>query len=325
MHILGIDISKATFDTALSADNETFVAGTFDNSSQGFRALKKWLRKQGVHELHACLEATGRYGEELAYFLNEQGYTVSLVNPARIHAYAKSKLRRNKNDTLDARLIADFCYSQKPDLWQPPSPAMRELQEMTRELTALKNDRQRKRNRFQSGLTSSRTRASLKRQLRFVEQEIERLQKAIEEHIDNDPDLKEDAELLTSIPGLGPITAARFLAEVNVANFQQASQVAAYAGLVPKQETSGTSVRKRASLSKVGNRHLRNAFFMPALSAHRFNPVIDALVSRLAERGKHKMVIIGAVMRKLIHLAFGVLKTRKPFDPHHLEHAQIEG
>lgn len=277
-----------------------------------------------MNQLHACLEATGRYGDELAYFLHQQGYDVSVVNPSRTHAYRKSKLQRHKNDALDAWLIADFCATQRPNLWTPPSEAMRELQEMTRELTILKSDRQRKRNKLKSGLASAQIRRSIQRQIRFIEQEIARLETMIEEHIDNDPELRADAELLRSIPGLGPTTAARFLAEVNVANFQQATQVAAYAGLIPAHATSGTSVHKRPALSKIGNRHLRSAFYMPALTAQRHNPIIQALVNRLTARGKHKMVIVAAVMRKLIHLAFGVLKTRQPFDPNYSEQ-QIGG
>lgn len=324
MHILGIDIAKATFDVALSADNEHFIIEQFNNTPSGHRTLQKWLGKYDVKQVHACMEATGRYGEELAHFLHEQGYTVSMVNPARIHAYGKSKLQRHKNDVLDARLIADFCATQRPDLWTPPSEAVRALQEMTRELTTLKRDRQRKRNKLQSGLASAQIRRSLQRQIRFIEQEIARLETLIEDHIDSDPELREDAELLRSIPGLGLITAARFLAEVSIANFQKAPQVAAYAGLIPRHATSGTSVRKRPALSTIGNRHLRNAFYMPALTAQRHNPIVQALVARLTARGKHKMVIVAAVMRKLIHLAFGVLKTRQPFDPNYLEN-QIGG
>jgi transposase len=324
MHILGIDIAKATFDVALSADNEHFSIEHFNNTPSGYRTLQKWLRKHSVQQLHACLEATGRYGDELAFFLHEQDYDVSMVNPSRIHAYGKSKLQRHKNDALDARLIADFCCTQRPGLWTPPSEAVRELQEMTRELTTLKSDRQRKRNKLKSGLSSAKIRRSIQRQIRFIEQEIAQLEAMIEEHIDNEPELRESADLLRSIPGLGSITAARFLAEVNIANFQKAPQVAAYAGLIPAHVTSGTSVRKRPALSKIGNRHLRTAFYMPALTAQRHNPIIQKLVARLTARGKHKMVIVAAVMRKLIHLAFGVLKTRQPFDPNYLEN-QIGG
>lgn len=324
-HVLGIDIAKAQMDVALSGDNQRFCEATFANDKQGHQALQQWLVAQGVQALQVCLEATGRYGEAVAHFLHEQGYRVSVVNPLRIHAYGQSKLRRNKHDRLDARLLADFCFTQQPEPWTPPAAAQRELQELTRELSSLKTDRQRKQNKLTSGLTSSQTRNSLERQLAFLDQEIDRLEQTIRHHIDHDPDLSADHDLLTSIPGIGPLTAAHFLAEVDVSRFQHAAQVAAHAGLVPREFSSGTSVRKQPRLSKVGNSHLRRAFYMPALAAQRFNPIVKALVARLTERGKGKMVIVGAVMRKLIHLAFGVLKTRKPFDPLHLQNIPVGG
>jgi len=324
-HVLGIDIAKAEMEVALSADNRHFTPATFANDETGHHALCGWLRRQGVSTLHVCLEATGRYGEAVACMLQAQGYRVSVVNPARIHAYGQSKLRRHKNDRLDARLIADFCFTQQPPAWQPPSEIRRTLQELTRELAALKQERQRRRNKLQSGLSSHATRQSIERQLDFLEQEIAQLERDIAQLIDSCTHLQADVALLTSIPGIGLTTAACFLAEVDVAHFRHAAQVAAYAGLVPREFTSGTSVHKPARLSKIGNPHLRQAFYMPALSAQRFNPIIQALVTRLAARSKPKMVIVAAVMRKLIHLAFGVLKTRKPFDPLHLQNIPVGG
>ena len=323
--ILGIDIAKCKFDVALRQGRQVLQTAEFANEATGYKALSKWLEKHGASCVHACLEATGRYGEDLAHALYDLGHTVSIVNPARIHAYGKSKLRRNKNDQLDAKLIADFCFTQLPDGWEPPSDQRRILQELTRELDALKQDRIRKRNKLGSGLSSPQTKRSLERQLDFLEQEIAQVEQEIADFVASHPALVEDVQLLLSIPGIGFLTAARFLAEVDVSRFRQASQVAAYAGLVPREFSSGSSVHKRARLSKLGNRHLRNAFYMPALSAQRFNPLVLALAQRLAERGKSKMTIVGAIMRKLIHLAFGVLKTRTPFDPHHLPIIPVRG
>lgn len=324
-HIFGIDISKAFGDGALTLDGRAFQETHFSNDSEGYAALAEWLERQQVEELHVCLEATGRYAEPLASFLVKKGYQVSLVNPSRIHDYGKSKLRRNKNDQLDARLIADFCLTQEPDLWHPSSETQRELQELTREITTLKADRQRKRNKLKSGLSSQKTRQVLERHIDFINEQIAHLEEAIQELARSDVSLNENVDLLTSIPGIGLTTAARFLAEVDVSRFDSASQVAAYAGLVPREYSSGTSVRKRSQFSSIGNRHLKNAFYMPALSASRSNPIIQNLVERLTLRGKPKMVIVGAVMRKLLHLAFGVLKTRKPFDPDYLQNIPVGG
>lgn len=324
-HVLGIDVSKDRCDFALTADNEAFEQSECRNNKTGYKSLRKWLKSHKVKELHVCLEATGRYGDGIAQFLHEQGYDVSVVNPARIHAYRQSKLARNKNDRLDARLIADFCFSQQPDLWSPPSENRREIQELNREISKLKADRTRKNNKLQSGLLSQTVIDSIERQIRFIDSEISQLEEQIGHIIDNDPTLKEDLALLTSIPAIGNTTAYTILAEVDISSFQQASQLAAHAGLVPREFSSGSSVHRRPRLSKIGNRQLRSAFYMPALSAHSFNPIIANLVDRLTERGKSKMCIIGAVMRKLLHLAFGVLKTRKPFDPHYLQNISIGG
>lgn len=316
-HILGIDIAKASFDTALTQDNRSYEQASFSNNRQGFKELVEWLASHQVEEVHVCLEATGRYGAALAEFLHTQGYQVSVVNPAQIHAYRESKLRRNKNDRLDAQLIADFCFRQQPPRWKPPLAIQQESQEISRHIATLKEDRQRKRNQLSAGLTSSRLQRSIQETIDFLDKEITSLEEELHELLSQDPDKAQQLQLLLSIPGIGCLTACRFLAEVDVTQFRQASHLAAYAGLIPKEHSSGTSVRKKPRLSKVGNRHLRTLFFMPALSAHRFNPIIADLHQRLTERGKSKMSVVGAVMRKLLHLAYGVLKTGKPFDPHH--------
>lgn len=317
MYRFGIDIAKKSFDGALTSDNKQYEIKQFNNTAKGHRRLVKWLREQGVAEAHVCMESTGRYGDALARFLHEEGYRVSMVNPMQIHAYGKSQLRRNKNDRLDAQLIADFCFTQEPPTWTPPTRCQREIQELTRHITTLKQDRQRKRNQLKAGLISEALRRSIEKNIDFIDQEIDHLEDELQELIDQESRYQEDLALLLSIPAIGWTTATRFLAEVDVSKFAQASHLAAYAGLAPAEHSSGSSVYKKARLSKVGNRHLRSAFYMPALAAHRYNPIIADLVERLSAKGKSQMTIIGAVMRKLLHLAYGVLKTRKPFDPLH--------
>jgi transposase len=158
--------------------------------------------------------------------------------------------------------------------------------------------------------------AAIEAHIDFLDQQIVELEQRIGEHIDQNPNLKADKELLLSIPGIGETTAAVFLAEVpNVRLFAHADQLAAYAGLTPGQRQSGTSLKGPGRLVKWGNARLRAALFMPALSAHVSNPIIAALRNRLLLRGKSKMTVVIAVMRKLIHLCYGILKTGKPFDP----------
>jgi len=324
MMILGIDIAKDKFDIALYKDKQLIATGQFNNTTAGFKKLSKWLTKKSANQVWGCLEATGRYGDALAWDLHQQGHQVSIVNPARIKKYAGSQLRRNKTDKMDAQIIADFCRTQEPSLWTPPAPEKRELQEMVRRLSALVKERTRERNRLQSGIESAVVKASIKANLAFLNTQITQLEGQIQSHIDQYPDLKRNRELLTSIKGIGDKTAAIILGELpDVAKFDNAGQAVAYAGLNPSQHTSGSSVHKRSKLSKTGNQNIKTALYFPALSAIRFNPIVKALALRLEENGKEKMVIVGAAMRKLLQLAFGVLKSGQPFDPNYATKMQV--
>lgn len=322
MDVLGVDVSKGKFDVALLRQDDYLLA-TFDNDSVGFVKLRKWLKKRKVDNLHACLEATGRYGDELALFLHEVGYQVSVVNPARIQAYAASQLKRNKTDQEDAKVIAHFCATQAPESWTPPSPAQQELQAMVRHLEALQTMRQQESNRLQAGVPSAAVRETLEAHIAFLDEQIDQLTQRIRDHIDQHPGLKQQKDLLTSIPGIADVTAAKLLAEIPpLKRFEGAPQLAAYAGLTPSQHQSGSSVFRRGRLAKTGNAHLRRALYMPALVALRWNPVIQVFAERLRERGKPKMVIVGAVMRKLLHIVYGVLKSGMPFDPSYAVNVQ---
>lgn len=317
--VLGIDVSKAEIVVKL-IHREKEYDGSFENERCGFRSLRNWLKKRGVKELHICMEATGRYGDELAEYLFGVGYEVSVVNPARIKAFGKSLLVRNKTDKIDAQLIAEFCQMHKPDLWTPPEPAVKELQMLVRYLDDLKAMRQQERNRLQSGVSSKAVIKDLKAHLRFLDKRIEAAQRHIQEHINQHPELKRQRDLLASIKGIGVLTAAKILAEVrNIQDFDSPEQLVAYAGLNPKQHQSGSSVRKHTRISKQGNANLRAALYFPAISAKQHNPIVRPFCQRLAERGLCPMSCVAAAMRKLLHLVFGILRTGQPFDPHYLE------
>ena len=316
MMILGIDIAKAKVDVALFNDKDFIASSAFDNTPVGFKKLSKWLGHKKADQIRACLEATGRYGDALATFLHQQGHHVSVVNPARIKKYADSQLLRNKTDKLDAKTIADFCRTQEPGRWLPPAPEKRLLQEMVRRLDALVKEQTRERNRLQSGLESEVVKGSITDNLEFLAHQITRLEGQIQNHIDQYPDLKQDQNLLTSIKGIGPKTAFKLLGELpDVARFDNVGQVVAYAGLSPQQHISGTSVYKKTRLTKTGNQTIKTTLYFPALVAIRFNPIVIALADRLEHQGKEKMVIVGAAMRKLLHLIYGILKSGQPFDP----------
>ena len=314
---LGIDIAKLKFDVCLIKENGKAKHKVFQNNRHGFEQLVAWLDSHQVDSLHACLEATGTYGESLALFLFEAGFVVSVANPAAVRAFANAGLSRTKNDKVDAELIARFCLAQQPKAWMPPAAELRELQALVRRLDALVEMRVAEENRLSSGTSTEAVRQSLEEHIAYLVEQIKQTEQLIRRHINNHPDLKEQSDLLDSIPGIAQATAALLLAEMtNIKQYTSARQAAAYAGLVPRERRSGSSVRGRTCLSKIGNARLRKALYFPAITALRSSDFFKAWAEPLRMRGKSKMSVIGAAMRKLIHLAYGVIKTGKPFDPH---------
>jgi transposase len=312
---LGIDISKDSFHVELSINNK-LRHRRFANRKEGFAELTAWFVKHKAPVVHACLEATGPYGEALALYLHEQGHTVSVVNPAQIKAFGQSELLRNKDDRPDAGLIRRFCEKQQPAAWAPPAPQLRELQALTRHLENLLETRQQQINRLEVANTKEVAK-SLRKLVTHLDVEIQRIDQQINDHVDRHPDLKQQCQLLESIPGIGQRTATKLLAEIeDISRYKSARQVAAYAGLTPRNNRSGT-LRGQTRLSKIGNARVRKALFLPAMVAKQHNPVVRSFCQRLAGHGKNKMQLIGAAMRKLIHIAFGVLKSGKVFDPDH--------
>jgi transposase len=312
---LGIDVSKHTLDVALLKDGRKARHKVFSNDVAGHTAILQWLDEQGADHVHACLEATGTWAEAIALVLHRAGYTVSLVNPARTHAFAKSQLKRTKTDKADAILIAQFCQMHQPPAWIPPAPEIQHLQGLIRRLEALEEMRKMEENRLASGGLCAPVQDSIQEHVAYLEDQIKKTQNQIKNHIDQNPSLKQQADLLQSIPGIGAATAAVLLAELgDMTQFHNARQVAAFVGLVPRIHQSGTSVRGCAKLSKVGSSRLRKALYFPAITALRFNPLIKAQGLRLSTSGKNKMLIVGAAMRKLLHLAYGVVKSQQPFD-----------
>jgi transposase len=311
MH-LGLDIAKLKFDCALLV-GQRLAQQSFPNTPAGFTALLQWLAKHAAKpaECHACLEATGRYGEALAGWLHQQGFRVSVVNPARIRFFAQSLLTRNKTDELDAEIIARFCQQQQPRRWTPASPEQLQLQALTRLLDDLLEQRQNNRNRLESA-TAPVVVKCLKALERQLTKHITTVQGQIREHLDQH--FARQNQLLRSIPGVGPSTVATVLAELP-AQLENARQAAAYAGLTPRRKQSGSSVRGRPGLSKIGNGRLRKILYFPAITALKYNPIIRALAQRLLARGKSKMCVVGAAMRKLLHIIWGVLKHQQPFAP----------
>lgn len=307
---IGVDIAKAKFDAAAWIDGK-YNTKVFSNTPAGFEAFLTWLRP--FAPTHVCLEATGRDGEALATFLVEQAITVSVVNPAQIHAFGKAELNRTKTDKSDAKLIARFCHLHHPPAWQPLPPAVRQLQALVRRLDDLMARRQMEHNR-QDGADPT-VQASLSRVLALLDAEIKHTRAAIHDHFDQHPSLRKQRDLLETIPGLGETTSAVLLACLgDIHRFDNAKQVAAFAGLSPAERQSG-KYKGQTRLSKTGDALLRQALYLPAVVAGQHNPIVRAFCERLKAKGTAGNVIVGAAMRKLLTLAYGVLKSGCPFDP----------
>lgn len=313
--ILGIDLAKESFESQVIKADGQRSTGHFANDRAGYEQLQAWLVKQGISQVHACMEATNIYWEELAQYLVEQGHQVSVVNPAQIKGFAQSQLQRNKTDKQDSQVIADFCAQSKPALWQPPTPAQRQLRAWVRHRDALVKTRTQQLNRLDS-CADEVVKASLQSLIATLEQQIATMERQIAALIAQTAQLQQAYDLLLSIKGLGSTTVIKLLAEFyDLAAYSSARAAAADAALTPAHHESGTSVRKRPHLSKIGKTSVRAALYWPAITAIRFNPIVKEMADRLRERGKANKVIIGAAMRKLMHLAYGVLKHQTSFDP----------
>ncbi|WP_020481906.1 IS110 family transposase [Methylomonas sp. MK1] len=311
---LGIDVAKAKLDCALRLPSGKFRAKVIPNSLDGFAALLMWLATQKAESPHVCMEATGIYWEDVAQHLAIAGLTVSVVNPAQIKAYGASRLTRSKTDTIDAKLIANFCAERQPPAWQPRSQEDITLRALVLRLDALQTMRTQESNRLL--VAREAVREDIQQHLNWLDSAIRQLIDTINDHIDHHPDLKQQRELLDSIPGIDERTSAIILAfYADTSRFANSRQAAAFAGLDPRHYESGSSIKGEPRLSKVGHAFLRKARYMPAMVTLYKTAWGKQFRSRLADAGKPAKLIIGAMMRKLVHVAFGVLKSAKPFDP----------
>lgn len=315
---LGIDVGKADLYCHLLLQTEP-ASARFDNNPRGIQGLATWLSKQCPPErLAACLEQTGHYGRAVAGALFELGVgALYLTNPRQIKAFANQRLRRNKSDTADARLIAGFVRSEHAELrpWQPRSACQESVTELGRYASSLTGDTAKLKVRLESA-QSSATRESLRRRIAFHEKELAGIRSQIAACISGDEELRARYALLETIPGLGDITCQALLAELpEIELFADARQLAAWAGVTPRHHISGTSGRPTTPITKVGSANLRKALFFPAMNAKTFNPLLKEFAQRLEQNGKTGKQIVVAVMRKLLHQIFGVLKSGQPFDP----------
>jgi len=321
MYQIGIDVSKKKLDICLLLDGISGKRKTkvIDNNAHASSELISWLGKQKcrLEECRIVLEATGTYHERLCEQLFDAGIFLSIVNPYRIREFSKGMGILTKNDTVDAYALACFGALKQPNAWIPSPIEVRELKCLLRRRDALLADILSERNRMEkteATHTPKIVMRSMMKILKSLEKEKEVIENAITKHINQHPGLKKDMALLTSIKSVGPQLGGNMLMILRGREFQSAEQVAAYLGVVPVERRSGISVRGRPHLSKAGPSDIRAKLFFAALTATRFNPHVKALYDRLLAKGKSKMSALGAAMRKLVHLCYGVLKTQLPYD-----------
>ena len=327
--IVGIDVSMNTFNARFGTiDSKQHIAlstdQSFDNALAGFKKLLKWalaLRLSTDTPLIFVMEATGIYYQQLAYFLAQNNCSVAVVLPNKIKNYCKSLSSKSKTDPLDSAAITRFGLERQLDLWTPPTETMKALHALTREyhalketITEIKNQCHALRSSFQPLKATLRRKkhliATLEKQVRQIEQELHEL-------VDADPLLSERVPKICTAKGIGFMTVVSVLAETQCFKMvTKQKQLASYAGYDIVFNDSGLK-RGKTSISKKGNRFLRNAVFMPALAASRFNPLLKEFYQRLIAKGKNKKLALIAVARKLLLLIYALWKNNTTFDPKH--------
>ncbi len=327
---VGIDVAAATFTACWTRQSTVRTrAVTFDQTRDGFAALQQHLAATGCAPAATLVvvEATGTYWIRLAVTLHQAGYHVSVVNPAHVHNYAKSLPRRAKTDALDAQLLAQFAAERRPPLWTPPPAIYHELRQRLALRDIVLDMRQQARNHRHAALQWPVMVETVQQHLDTMIAEFDQRIVALDQEIATLLAASEwaaSALLLQSIPGIGLQTTAWLL--VTTLNFDVCATpeaATAYAGLVPRVWESGTSVRSRPRIGHTGNTRLRTALYQATIVAVRFNPLLKTFFDRLRATGKPLKVARCAAARKLLHLAWAVVRRGQRFDPHYtVRHGQ---
>ena len=333
-NIIGIDVSKLSLDCAWlrNLDQNKAKRKRVENSPQDFKALLTWAQDVSglaANELRFVVEPTGIYHEFLVQFLNQHQATIYLVNPSMVRKFAAGMGILSKNDLIDADMLTRYgLLNRKLQPYQPEAQEISDLKSLLNRLDTLERDLRRELNRQEKVSKSSTIhrleKQSIQRTVRYLETEIKRFKKHIGEAIKSTASLQKDYELLLTIPGIGARTAWTMLVTLRSRRFASAPEAASYLGLNPIEKQlqdsascrslSGTTRYRRPRLSKAGNGRFRQALYFPAIVATRKNPDIKAQYDRLLAADKPKMCALGAAMRKLVHICYGVLKHQRPYE-----------
>jgi len=320
---VGVDIAAHTCTTVWMTPGATPCRPvTLDQTPQGFAALQARLLAVGhaAADILVVLEATGSYWVALATTLAHASFAVAVINPDQAHNFAKALLQRAKTDAIDARTLARLAATLQPAPWTPPPAIYTELQQRLAERDTLIGLRQQVRNQrhalVQLPVVVPAVRARMEELIATFDAQITAIEREITQVLPQDAGWAASAALLMSIAGVGLLTAAWLLVTtLNVTIGATPAAVTAYAGLAPVPKESGTSVRGRGAIGHGGNKRLRTALYRATLSATRDNPLIKAFYDRLRAAGKPTKVARCAAARKLLHLAWAVVRKGQVFDP----------
>ena len=315
----GIEVSAKQLLVALRREEQSLPLKSFPNTPDGHRNLVRYLSHKN-RQVRVCVESTGIYALDLALLLHKSaGIVIMVANPRAVRHFAEALMQRSKTDPLDAAMLLEFAARMPFQPWQAPSDRALHLCALARRLEAIKQLCIAEQNRLHAAefaqVLPTALRQDLRRSIEFHQRALARLTKQALQLIAADPLLEERFQQLDSIPGIGSTSAVALLAELNLLGSDyDIRQWVALAGLDVREYSSGTSVHKKARITKTGNRHLRRALYMPALVAVQHDPYIAAFYRRLLDRGKAKMQALVAVMRKLLHAIFGMFKHREQYD-----------
>lgn len=320
---VGVDISAQEAHVAtLTGEGEISQPFVIEQTPEGMAELAHILLSSG-HAPQATLivmEASGSYWMQLATWLYEAGFAVSVINPAQAHHFARALLQRSKTDALDAVVLTQLAADLQPALWKPPSHTYEQLYQRLTQRDALLEMRQQERNRLHAlrrrASVVAEVEARLEAHIAFLDAHISDLDRQLQQALAQDPAWDQAAHLLRSIKGFGPVATTWLLtATHNFTACERPEQIASYAGLVPRKFESGSSIRRRSSIGYAPHARLREALYMASLSAVQHNPAISAFYHRLLDRGKTKKAALCACARKLVHIAWAVVYKQQPWQP----------
>lgn len=315
----GLEVSAGELMLAVCRDGREERLRSFPNTPEGHAAVVRFLTSS-PRRVRVVLESTGLYGLDAACALaRDSQIEVMVANPRAVRHFASALMQRSKTDRLDAVVLREFAARMPFQRWSVPSPEAFALCALARRVETLTQQGAAEKNRLHAARLSAAipavVRRDVQRSLRSIQRAIARLTREALRVLERDPLLGSSYRLLLTTKGIGPASALSLLAETALLSEDlDVRQWVAYAGLDPREYQSGSSVHRKVRISKTGNRHLRRALYMPALVAVRYEPHLRAFYQHLLAKGKSKMQALVAVMRKLLHAIYGMLKSRQPYD-----------